>query len=219
MNNFDSIEFAVNPDPRCPCILLLDTSSSMSGTAIDELNEGLQVFQKDVQEDNLARRRVEVAIITFGNRGVQLIQDFVTADQFQAPVLSVGANTPMGEAVNLGIDVLNNRKALYRANGIQYYRPWIFMVSDGQPTDPWESAAQRVHAEENAKGLEFFAVAVAGANIDILSQFSSHRRPLPLKGYSFCEMFKWLSQSQRRVSASKVGEQTSLPSVSGWAVV
>src|ERR1022692_2452903 len=60
-------EFAENPDPRCACVLLLDTSGSMSGSPIDALNQGLQTFQSDIQEDALAKRRVEIAIVTFGS--------------------------------------------------------------------------------------------------------------------------------------------------------
>jgi uncharacterized protein YegL len=44
------------------------------------------------------------------------------------------------------------------------------------------------------------------------------RPPLKLDGLKFVELFVWLSQSQKRVSASKVGEQTGLPPV-GWTSV
>src|SRR5690242_1423886 len=106
MNQFDEVEFSQNPDPRVPCILLLDTSWSMNGAPIDALNQGLQTFQTDINQDNLARRRVEVAIVTFGSGGVQVVQDFVTAGQFQAPLLKAGGVTPMGEAINCALDLL-----------------------------------------------------------------------------------------------------------------
>ncbi len=218
MSYLDEIEFVTNPDPRCPCVLLLDTSGSMDGAAIDALNQGLLAFQNDIRNDGLAQRRVEVAIVTFGNGGVQTIQEFITAGKFEAPILTAGGRTPMGEAIHRGLDMLRDRKAQYKANGIAYYRPWIFMITDGIPTDEWQMAAQRVHAEEETKALAFFAVGVAGADIQTLSQIAK-RQPVTLKGLNFVEMFVWLSRSQQRVSASKVGEQTALPSVSGWAVV
>ena len=79
-------EFAANPDPRCACVLLLDTSGSMNGAPIEALNAGLQAFQSDIQEDALAKRRVEIAIVTFGGV-VQTVQDFVSASGFSAPAL------------------------------------------------------------------------------------------------------------------------------------
>jgi uncharacterized protein YegL len=215
MNYLDDVEFVTNPDPRCPCILLLDTSGSMDGRPIDALNHGLRAFQVDLAQDALAQRRVEIAIVTFGN-GVHMRQEFVTADQFQAPTLMASGDTPMGQAIELAITMLRNRKDQYKANGVAYYRPWIFMITDGAPTDYWPPAAQSVHAEEAAGSLAFFAIGVQGANIPILSQIAV-RPPMMLQGLQFVNLFLWLSRSQQRVSSGKVGDQIALPPVTGWA--
>jgi uncharacterized protein YegL len=216
--SLDNVEFADNPDPRCPCVLLLDTSSSMSGDPINQLNEGLRVFQTDIHGDSLAQRRVEIAVITFGNGGVQTKNDFVTAGNLQIQQLSSGGVTPMGEGIHRALDMLRTRKDQYQSAGIAYYRPWIFMITDGEPTDEWQSAAQRVHDDENSKGLAFFAVGVDNANMQVLQQIAV-RQPLMLKGHNFKAMFLWLSASQQRISHSKVGDQTALPPPTGWAVV
>src|SRR5687768_17632294 len=98
------IEF-LNADPRCACVLLLDTSGSMGGEPVAALNAGLQMFQQELQGDTLASRRVEIAIVTFGSGGVQTAQDFVTAGHFSAPHLQAGGDTPMGAAIHLGLDM------------------------------------------------------------------------------------------------------------------
>lgn len=59
----DAVEFAENPEPRCPCVLLLDTSGSMQGAAIDALNQGLRTFQEELTKDALASKQVEVAVV------------------------------------------------------------------------------------------------------------------------------------------------------------
>lgn len=200
-------EFAQNPDPRCACVLLLDTSYSMVGPPIDALNEGLRAFQVDLQEDGLAKRRVEIAIVTFGNGGVHRVQDFTAAGSFVAPTLQADGDTPMGAAIQMGLDMVRDRKDTYDANGILRYRPWIFMITDGGPTDgdAWKSAAKRVQSEMAEKAVEFFAVGVAGADLQVLSAITP--RALTLDGLKFRELFVWLSRSQRRVSASKIGDQ------------
>src|SRR5690242_10951353 len=91
-------EFAENPENRCPVILLLDTSASMAGEPIQELNRGMEVFKDDLLKDTQASLSAEVAIITFGP--VKLIQDFSTVDYFTPPTLVADGVTPMGEAID-----------------------------------------------------------------------------------------------------------------------
>jgi uncharacterized protein YegL len=210
-------EFIENPENRCPVILLLDTSGSMAGKPIQELNRGLTVFKESVQEDAMAALRVEVALITFGS--VQLVQDFVTIDQFTPPQLEAKGVTPMGEAIECALDLLEARKATYKASGIQYYRPWVFLITDGAPTDNWESAAQGVSQAETERKLLFFAVGVQGADMKTLRQIAPPERPpVLLNGLDFRSLFVWLSQSMKRVSSGKVGEQLALPPV-GWGQI
>lgn len=213
-------EFVENPENRCPVVLLLDTSRSMSGEPIEALNEGLITFKETVQEDEQAALRLEVALVAFGP--VRLIQDFVTIDQFIPPQLEARGLTPIGEAVEFALDLLENRKATYRANGIQYYRPWIFLITDGAPNpeSPWQHAAQSVRNAEMNRKLCFFAVGVQGADMETLRQIAPPERPpMLLNGLDFRAMFVWLSDSMKRVSSSTVGgEMVALPPV-GWGQI
>lgn len=216
----DAIEFAENPEPRCPCILLLDTSGSMSGAPINALNEGIKVFQEELNKDELAAKRVEVAIVSF-NSNVRVVQDFVTADQFEPTTLATEGLTQMGAAIEKALDMLSDRKSLYRSNGITYYRPWIFMITDGAPTDSGvviERVKTRIKDEEAKKSLAMFAVGVENADMSKLSQIVA-RSPLKLKGLCFRELFSWLSNSITSVSQSRPGEQVPLLPPSGWSEV
>lgn len=217
---FADVSFVDNPEPRCPCVLLLDNSGSMAGPAIDQLNAGLRQFQQELASDSLAAKRVEVAIISFGPVRVQ--QDFVTADMFTAPQLATEGGTPMGEAIMEALDLIRLRKQQYQANGVAYYRPWIFLITDGAPTDEWTTAAKAVQAAEKAKALAFFPVGVDGADFNVLRQISP-RTPIKLRGLAFRELFQWLSNSLSSVSKSKVGDVLQLPppdtTPKGWAVI
>ncbi|MEH2379357.1 MAG: VWA domain-containing protein [Nostoc sp.] len=211
-------EFVENPENRCPVILLLDTSGSMSGQPIQELNQGLAAFKEDVLKDAQASLSVEVAMITFGPI-VKLTQDFVTIDQFTPPTLEADGLTPMGAAIEYALDFLENRKKTYQNNGILYYRPWVFLITDGAPSDSWDSAAKRLREAEAQSRLSFFAVGVKGADMNILKQISPPERPpVTLNGLDFRELFVWLSASVKRVSSGKVGQAVALPAM-GWGQI
>jgi uncharacterized protein YegL len=225
MSYNDQIPFAypdlvANPEPRCPCLLLLDTSGSMRGSPIDQLNQGLQVFKQELASDDMAMQRVEVAVITFGP--VRVISDFQTADVFQAPSLSPTGDTPMGAAIVQGLEMLEARKSMYKQAGVSYYRPWVFMITDGAPTDSWQHAATMVRAgdSQERKAFSFFAVAVEGADMTKLSAICSpNRPPMKLKGLSFRELFSWLSSSLGGVARSQPGQLVALPAPTGWSSV
>jgi uncharacterized protein YegL len=211
--------FAENPEPRVACVLLLDTSDSMGGQPIDELNAGLTVYKDELAADALASKRAEVAIVTFGGPP-QVLCDFTTVEGFHPPVLTAAGLTPMGAAIRQGLEMVRARKEVYKANGIHYYQPWVFLITDGGPTDEWKTAAEQVKQAEATKAASFYAIGVAGANMDVLKQICV-RQPLNLKGLRFRDLFKWLSASQKSISRSKPGDAVPLTNPTagpdGWA--
>lgn len=214
--SFRTAEFADNPEPRCPCLLLLDVSGSMSGPPITQLNEALANFKNDLISDALAMKRVEVGIVTFGPVKIEL--PFQSAEFFSPPFLSAHGDTPMGEAIRQGLEMVRQRKSEYRSNGISYYRPWVFLITDGCPTDGWQPSAAAVREGEASKAFAFFAIGVKGADMDILKQISV-REALMLDGLKFRELFTWLSSSLRSVSRSTPGTEVPLQPPTGWASV
>ncbi len=218
----DEIQFAENPEPRCPCVLVVDVSSSMYGEPMDQLNNGIATFARELKADRLASLRTEVAIVTFGS-GAELVQDFVTADRFEPPTLVALGETMISWGINLALDKIEERKQMYRDNGIDYYRPWLFLITDGGPTEEQEvvnAASENLKRAESEKRVAAFSVGVGLANMEILAQMSP-RRPLMLKGLEFSSMFVWLSQSMSRVSASRTDDEITLDTdgLNDWAAI
>ena len=213
---FNATKFGDNQEPRVACVLVLDVSGSMSGRLIDELNEGLVVFQDTLMADRLASLRAEVAIITFGG-AVNVLTPFTTARDFVAPTLEVSGNTPMGEAIHRAIDLVTEEKRIYQETGTQHYRPWIFLITDGGPTDEWRTAAERVKQGERNKEFVFFAVGVEDADLETLKSIAV-QPPKKLRETNFRDLFLWLSRSMKSVSISNVGDKLTLPASCAWEI-
>lgn len=211
-----------NPEPRVPCVLLLDVSGSMGGEKIQELNAGLATLRTELLKDEQAARRVELAIVTFGG-SVRVAQDFVSPSEFKPPVLTVNGDTPMAAGILKAFELVEQRKARYEASDLDSYQPWIFMVTDGEPTDDTDllldahARIRKAEAEVRGKRVAFFAVGVQGANMERLSVLSK-RTPLKLRGLNFSGMFRWVSQNLTLASKTEIGDRVLLtnPVADGW---
>jgi uncharacterized protein YegL len=212
-------QFARNPEKRCPCALVLDVSSSMEGEPLKELQAGLRAFCTSLQANAQARQRVEPAIVTFGG-SVQVLHPFLDAESFTAPVLKASGNTPMGQAIVRALDLVEERKVIYNQHAIPYYRPWVFLITDGEPTDQdtpyWRQALQRIRDGTANRKFMFFAIGVQRANMSVLRQLSDS--PKQLQGLAFVELFQWLSNSLGAVTQAGPG-QTIVLGPTSWEVV
>lgn len=209
-NDF-SAEAAENYEQKCLCVLVLDVSGSMQGEPINELNRGLQDFYTEISSDPTTSQRLEVALLTFSN-DVKTVQDPALVENFSMPTLTAWGQTAMVEAVNEAMDMVAARKQWYKSTGQQYYRPWIILMTDGEPypNQDVSALAQRIQAESAAKKFTFLPIGVQGANMDVLDQIKGDIPPMMLKGTRFSTFFKWLSASMGTVVTAAPGQQVDL---------
>jgi uncharacterized protein YegL len=197
-------------EPHMACVLLLDTSSSMSGAPIASLNKAISDFKEQTSMDELAQKRVDIAIIEF-NDSARIVQEFVPLSQMEPISLSATGCTAMGAGINLAIDEVKKRNRFYASMGTPCFKPWIFMITDGAPTDDISSAKQRI-AEEESKGshgkLKFWAVGVPGYSKETLTSLT--KRCIALDDANFNGIFNWLSESMVTISVSRVDENPQL---------
>jgi len=203
-----------NPTTRLPVCLCLDSSYSMSGPPINELNKGVQYFFDAIKTDEIARYSVELAVVSFNSK-VETISDFSSVDRQIITLLEANGTTSMGGGVELALNLLEQRKSEFSKKGVDYYQPWLVLMSDGGPTDDISTAVRQVQELSSKKKLTVFSVAIGDkANINVLKQFSSMKNNLVLKVKSaehFKEFFEWLSQSVSVASQSIPGDKPSLP--------
>jgi uncharacterized protein YegL len=214
----NTIHTPATADAALACALLLDSSYSMKGKPIDDVNAGLKALRADLLADPITQRRVDIAVITFGG-DVQLIQDFTPVrDWPEPPALQASGSTPMGEAFSLATSMIRRQKEFYRAEGRSQYRPWIFCLTDGLPTDDVQSVLPLVHAGVDSRSWNLFVVGCGDVDMDDLQAIAHPSTPaLRLREGMFPELFLWLRDSLESVAKSNPGEQAPAAPVDGWA--
>ena len=221
-----NIDYSGNANQRTPCILVLDASGSMSSptqsgrTRMDELLAGISTLQAELQADDTALVRVQLAIVSVGgpSNDAEIMLDWTDATDFKAfPIRPDGA-TPLGRGVQIALQMVEQAKINLRSAGVSYTRPWMMIISDGEPTDPsyvWSAAVSECRAAEAAKKVEVFCIGVDGANLAKMGELSS-KPPQMLSGTKFQELFVWLSSSLSAASRSRPGEYIQLPPADPW---
>lgn len=238
-----------NPTPRVPICLCLDTSGSMGavegeyvdtgetifedgrewnlvtgGTSrIDELKKGVELFYNAIRNDEIAVYAAEICIVSFDDRA-RCIVDFENIErQKNISELCAQGDTAMGEGVNLALDLLERRKKEYKDKGVDYYQPWLVLMTDGSPngnSDEYERAVRRTVEMVNSRKLTVFPIAIGNeTDLTALNNFSPNRSALKLQGLKFEEFFAWLSKSVSKTSQSIPGETIKLDidGIKGWA--
>lgn len=200
------------------CLLLIDTSGSMTGEKINSVNNGIRVFFEQLKNDEKARDTVDVAIVTFDS-SVSVVQEFMPASSVEvAPILHTGGLTSMGAGLQKAIDMVLERKNFYQSIGVDSFIPWIVMFTDGEPTDSILEAKQRLDAE-NAKStsgrgrIQLWALAVQGADVNTLNSLT--KRVLYVTDNDYTKIFDWTRKSLAIISDSKPSEIPELPSLEG----
>jgi len=208
-NSQDELRIKNNNAERTPCALVIDVSGSMNDEAagtghsrIQELNTGIRILHDALRTDPEAVRRVEIALITVGGENSEaiLVQDFSTVNYFAPPVFEAGGGTPLGEGVMTALDALDARRRLLVKFGRSISRPWMFVISDGEPTDEegtWQAAAKRSRAAVKDNRCLVYPILIEGVTNPRLAELSE-APPTTLRAANFASFFRWVSVTVSR---------------------
>lgn len=184
---------------RLPVYLLLDCSASMSGEAIEAVRTGVKALVADLRTDPTALETAYLSVITFSSSAQQVspLSELIT---FKEPNLDAHGATALGEALTVLGQCIDNevQKATPQQKGD--YKPMVFLFTDGQPTDDWEAAADKIKQRKVANIIA--CAAGPGADSTLLKRITemvvelNNIQPDTMKKY-----FKWVSSSIKTTSS------------------
>lgn len=218
-------DFTIKNNVRAlPVFILADTSGSMEGEKIQALNNALREMVSSLSSVEDIRGEFKVSIITFGG-DVMLHQELENVDKIQLTELTARGNTPMGSAISLVSELINDKSIVPSTA----YTPTIVLVSDGMPTDirvedatfddyiNWEPIVQLQSNENRASKCLRLAMGIgADADNDMLKAFVNNSSIPVFKSKDAAgiqSFFKWVTMStvSRMTSANPNNTDSILP--------
>lgn len=198
---------------RLPVYLVMDTSGSMSGEPIEAVRQGMKALVAELKGDPQALETAYLSVITF-NSSAQQVAPLADLLSFQEPTIDAGGSTAFGEALRVLQQCVDREVAKTTATKKGDWKPLIFLMTDGQPTDSWEREADNV--KQKRLGNVIACAAGAGADENLLKRVTetvvklNNLQPDTLKAF-----FKWVSSSIKTTSQSvaqvAAGAPTNLP--------
>lgn len=186
---------------RLPVYLLLDTSGSMSGEPIEAVKNGVQVMISSLRQNPQAIETAFLSVITFDSVANQIIP-LTDLGSFQMVDIRATGTTALGEALKLVSNCIDNEVAKTTSETKGDWKPLVFIMTDGIPTDDWQKGLAEFQKRKTA-----FTVACAagsGADTNILKQITDNVVSLDTAdSQSIGKFFAWVTASIG-VSSTKV---------------
>ncbi len=218
-----SINFSTANTRRLPVYLLLDTSSSMAGVKIVGVQNGVTMIYQEIMSDPRAASTVYISIITFADQAYQM--PLVPITQFTPPNLTANGMTALGGALHLlneslDSDLIPNQGGEVKGD----FKPLVFLLTDGQPNDHWQTEAQRLLSRSTTANIIGIGIGT-DADMNVIRQLTKTALLMQdVNPQSIRNLFQWVSGSIKTASQAAnnpnaAGGQVNLPAAPPGLVI
>lgn len=197
------MDFGGAESRRLPIYLLLDTSGSMAGAPIQAVNQGVNLLYNELMNDPSAIETVHIAVITFDSQA-KMVMPLTELTQFNPPNLNAGGTTSLGAALHLLGSSLDRDIVSNSSNRKGDYKPLVFLMTDGMPTDNWEHQADAIKNRTKQKVATIIALG-CGGGVETSTLKRITEVVLMMDSVTpdqITQFFKWVSQSVSTASVS-----------------
>ena len=178
---------------RLPVYLLLDTSGSMNGEAIEAVKNGVQILLSTLRQDPYALETAYLSIISFDTTAKQLVP-LTELAAFQAPQINASGTTQLGDALSMLAEKIEQEVQKTTADTKGDWKPLIFIMTDGSPTDDWRKGLDRL--KQVKTGVIVACAAGNAADTSVLKQITEVVVELATTDSNSTKaFFKWVSAS------------------------
>ncbi len=194
-------------EPRpLPIFILADTSGSMRGEKIQELNLALREMLSALNNMDDIRGKFQLSVISFGGEEAKVTQELKDINEVSLSELEANGKTPMGQAFELVKGLIEDREIV----SSRAYAPTIVLISDGLPTDcseemyknknylEWEPL-KALHEGERSSKSQRLALGIGNdADTEMLKDFVNSEDIPVIKAKDasgITRFFKWVTMS------------------------
>lgn len=197
--------------PHCPVILVLDTSHSMWGKGLCDLNDSIQMFYQTIRREQFPNSKIDIAAVSMGDR-LGMLEEFTAFECSVLPSKEIRpkGDTPIGAALELALGKLKEQNARYRQNNRSSVTPELVLLSDGISSDDFSRVASRIRQLSGNGVLRCRAIALGETpDLDALRRIAGENVLLPHHGemkHAFAEIGRVISECYEAEASTKMIE-------------
>ncbi|MER6432630.1 VWA domain-containing protein [Streptomyces sp900105245] len=142
-----------------PFYMVCDESGSMAGGGVDAINKALPELHQEISTNPSVADKTRFALIGFSTQASVLQPLADLSELTQLPSLTAGGVTSFGSAFRLLKNTIERDVADLKADGHDVYRPVVFFLSDGIPTDEgWRADLKELNSFRYAPKIIAFGI-------------------------------------------------------------